>query len=96
MKPDIHPDYHEITVKMTNGQTFQTRSTYGKKGETVQLDVDPNSHPAWIGGNAVLNEKVGRVARFNEKFAGLAFGKKPAAATEGSNNATSDKKEDKK
>ncbi|MEC9201503.1 MAG: 50S ribosomal protein L31, partial [Pseudomonadota bacterium] len=29
MKKDIHPDYHMITVVMTDGSTFQTRSTYG-------------------------------------------------------------------
>ncbi len=30
MKKDIHPDYHFITVQMTDGTSFQTRSTYGK------------------------------------------------------------------
>ena len=29
MKKDIHPEYHEITVQMTDGSTFTTRSTYG-------------------------------------------------------------------
>jgi len=28
MKPDIHPEYHEITVVMTDGTTFKTRSCY--------------------------------------------------------------------
>ena len=27
VKKDIHPDYHEITVVMTDGSTFKTRST---------------------------------------------------------------------
>ena len=76
MKKDIHPDYHEITVKMTNGQTFKTRSTYGKEGDVLQLDVDPHTHPAWTGGGNILNEKAGRVAKFNKKFANLSFGKK--------------------
>ncbi|MEC7934217.1 MAG: 50S ribosomal protein L31, partial [Pseudomonadota bacterium] len=26
MKADTHPDYHMITVQMTDGTTFQTRS----------------------------------------------------------------------
>ena len=30
MKKDIHPDYHMITVAMTDGTTYQTRSTYGE------------------------------------------------------------------
>ena len=80
MKPEIHPDYHEITVKMTNGKTFKTRSTYGKEGGTLQLDVDPTTHPAWTGGTAFVNEKAGRVAQFNEKFGGIKFGKKQKAA----------------
>ena len=42
MKPDIHPDYHEITVVMTDGSNFKTRSTWGKPGDTMTLDVDPN------------------------------------------------------
>ena len=28
MKADTHPDYHMITVQMTDGTTFQTRSTW--------------------------------------------------------------------
>ncbi len=35
MKQNIHPDYHMITVQMTNGDTFQTRSTWGKEGDTL-------------------------------------------------------------
>jgi large subunit ribosomal protein L31 len=30
MKSGTHPDYHFITVQLTDGTTFQTRSTYGK------------------------------------------------------------------
>ena len=33
MKKDIHPDYHMITVKMTDGSTYETRSTLGKEGD---------------------------------------------------------------
>ena len=29
MKPGIHPDYHFIEVKMTDGTTYRTRSTWG-------------------------------------------------------------------
>ena len=68
MKPNIHPDYHEIEVKLTDGKTFKTRSTYGKKGDTLALDIDPKTHPAWTGGGAMLNKKDGKVAKFNKKF----------------------------
>ncbi len=30
MKDKIHPDYHTITVVMTDGTSYETRSTYGK------------------------------------------------------------------
>lgn len=71
MKADIHPDYHFITVVMTDGTTYQTRSTLGKEGQTLSLDIDPKSHPAWTGGNQQLMDRGGRVSRFNDKFKGF-------------------------
>ena len=68
MKPDIHPEYHEITVVMTDGTEFRTRSTWGSEGDTLRLDIDPLSHPAWIGGNQRLVDTGGQVARFNKRF----------------------------
>ena len=68
MKTDIHPDYHTITVVMTDGTTYQTRSTYGKEGDTLQLDIDPKTHPAWTGGTGQLMDRGGRVSRFKERF----------------------------
>ena len=70
MKPDIHPDYHEITVIMTDGTTFKTRSCMGKEGDTLRLDIDPKSHPAWTGQQRVL-DTGGQIAKFNKKFAGI-------------------------
>ena len=71
MKKGIHPDYHMITVKMTDGSTFQTRTTWGKEGDTMNLDIDPKSHPAWTGGQQQLMDRGGRLTRFNKKFAGF-------------------------
>jgi large subunit ribosomal protein L31 len=71
VKKDIHPDYHPITVVMTDGSTFETSSTWGKAGDSMQLDVDPKSHPAWTGGNQQLMDRGGRVSRFKNKYAGL-------------------------
>lgn len=72
MRKDIHPDYHTINVVMTDGTTFQTRSTFGKEGDTINLDIDPKTHPAWTGGNAQLVDRGGRVSRFKDKFKGFA------------------------
>jgi large subunit ribosomal protein L31 len=71
MKKDTHPDYHMITVAMTDGTTFQTRSTYGAEGDTLTLDIDPTTHPAWTGGTGALLDRGGRVSRFKKKYDGL-------------------------
>ncbi|MBG1233115.1 50S ribosomal protein L31 [Aestuariivirga litoralis] len=71
MKADVHPDYHPITVVMTDGTKFVTRSTYGAAGDTLSLDIDPKSHPAWTGGQQTLVDRGGRVSRFNDKFSFL-------------------------
>jgi large subunit ribosomal protein L31 len=68
MKKDIHPKYHTINVVMTDGTKFQTRSTYGKEGDTLNLDIDPKSHPAWTGGQQQLVDRGGRVSKFKQKF----------------------------
>ena len=73
MKNDIHPDYHTITIKMTDGSTYETRSTYGKEGDTLTLDIDPSAHPAWTGGNTRLMDTGGRVSKFKAKYEGLGF-----------------------
>ena len=76
MKKNIHPEYHAIKVQMTDGTTFETRSTWGSEGDTLQLDIDPTSHPAWTGGTGRLVDAGGQVARFNKRFGGLSLGKK--------------------
>jgi len=68
MKKDIHPDYHEITVVMTDGTEYKTRSTWGKEGDVMKLDVDPKSHPAWTGGGVKLVDSGGQVAKFQKRF----------------------------
>ena len=67
MKQDIHPDYHEVTVIMTDGSEFTTRSTYGKPGDSLRLDIDPKTHPAWTGVHRVV-DRGGQVAKFNKRF----------------------------
>ncbi|MFO0388560.1 MAG: 50S ribosomal protein L31 [Alphaproteobacteria bacterium] len=88
MKQGIHPDYHRITIKMTDGTTYDTFSTYGKEGDVLQLDVDPKTHPAWTGG--VNLRKTGQMEKFQNKFGAFnVSGKKDAAKKE-------EKKDDKK
>ncbi len=73
MKKDLHPEYHMITVKMTDGSTYETRSTYGSEGDTLSLDIDPTVHPAWTGGGQRLMDTGGRVSKFKKKYEGLGF-----------------------
>jgi large subunit ribosomal protein L31 len=73
MKADTHPEYHLIDVKMTDGTVFQTKTTWGKAGDQMALDIDPLAHPAWTGGNAKLMDTGGRVSKFKNKYAGLGF-----------------------
>jgi large subunit ribosomal protein L31 len=71
MKQNLHPDYHMIKVVMTDGTEYETRSTYGSEGDTLKLDIDTKTHPAWTGGSGHLVDRGGRVSRFKEKFKGI-------------------------
>ena len=73
MKKDVHPDYHTIKVVMTDGTEFETRTTWGAEGDTMNLDIDPNSHPAWTGGGTRILDTGGRVSKFKKKYEGLGF-----------------------
>lgn len=73
MKKEIHPDYHTIDVKMTDGTIIKMRSTYGSEGDTLTLDIDPSAHPAWTGGSHKLMDTGGRVSKFKKKYEGLGF-----------------------
>ena len=72
MKDGIHPDYHEITVVMTDGTEFKTRSCYGKPGDVMRLEIDSKSHPAWTGVQRVI-DRGGQVGKFKKRFEGFGF-----------------------
>jgi large subunit ribosomal protein L31 len=75
LKKDIHPEYHEINVVMTDGTSYTTRSTWGAPGDTMKLDIDSKSHPAWTGGSQRLVDTGGQVAKFNKRFQGIGLSK---------------------
>jgi large subunit ribosomal protein L31 len=75
MKSGIHPEYHEIKIVMTDGTEFTTRSCMGKAGDSLRLDIDPKSHPAWTGGAQQLLDRGGRLSRFQKRFSGLGLKK---------------------
>lgn len=70
MKKEGHPDYHEITVELTDGSSYTTRSTWGAAGDVLKLEIDPKSHPAWTGVQRLV-DSGGQVAKFNKRFEGF-------------------------
>ncbi len=69
MKKNIHPHYHTITVVLTDGEKIQTRSTWGKEGDTMPLDICPRSHVAWTKKQSMVEK--GRAALYSQRFPGL-------------------------
>ena len=65
-----------IKVVMTDGTEFTTCSTWGKAGDTMQLDIDPKTHPAWTGGSTQLLDRGDACLSFHSRFGNLSFGKK--------------------
>jgi large subunit ribosomal protein L31 len=65
MKPDIHPNYTEITVTCSCGNVFKTRSTSGKD---MHIDVCSACHPFYTGQQKII-DTAGRVDKFRRKYA---------------------------
>jgi large subunit ribosomal protein L31 len=72
MKAAIHPDYKEITVACTCGNTFKTGSTLG---QDLQVEVCSNCHPFYTGKQKMV-DTAGRVDKFRKKYAAAAGGAK--------------------
>ena len=67
MKKGIHPNYHTIKVIMTDNSVFETRSTYGKDGDSLRLEVDPKSHAVWTGVRKLV-DTAGQVSKFKNRY----------------------------
>lgn len=65
MKPDIHPDYHEVTVVCACGAKFTTGTT--KNVETLKVDICNKCHPFFTGKQKLV-DTGGRVEKFNKKY----------------------------
>jgi len=66
MKPEIHPEYHDVMVVCACGNTFQTRSTK----EELRLEVCNECHPFFTGKQRLL-DSAGRVEKFQRKYEGF-------------------------
>ncbi|MCZ6733607.1 MAG: 50S ribosomal protein L31 [Gammaproteobacteria bacterium] len=64
MKPNIHPEYKEIKVTCSCGNSFTTRSTLGRD---LQVDVCASCHPFYTGKQKIV-DTAGRVEKFRQKY----------------------------
>ncbi len=64
MKAEIHPNYPEIAVSCVCGNSFKTRSTFGKD---LQIEICSECHPFFTGKQKLI-DTAGRVDRFNKRY----------------------------
>ena len=67
MKKDIHPDYKEVTVKLSDGSEFTTRSTLNPQGGVFHSEVDSKNHPFFTK-NQQFKKQAGQIDRFNRRY----------------------------
>ena len=67
MKPDIHPAYQDVKVTCSCGNSFDTRSTYGK--DELHIEVCSQCHPFYTGKQKIL-DSAGQVEKFRKRFGG--------------------------
>ena len=68
MKPEIHPEYHEVNVTCSCGNQFVTKSTMAK--ENFNIEVCSNCHPFYTGKQKIV-DTAGRVEKFNQKYGNM-------------------------
>jgi large subunit ribosomal protein L31 len=67
MKPEIHPDYQDVNVTCSCGNSFQTRSTLAK--DELQVEVCSQCHPFYTGKQKIL-DSAGQIDKFRKRFGG--------------------------
>ncbi len=65
MKSGIHPDYSEVKVTCSCGNSFKTRSTY--EGDEITLDVCSQCHPFYTGKQKIV-DTAGQVDKFRKRY----------------------------
>lgn len=67
MKEGIHPEYKEITVVLSDGTEYTTRSTMNPNNGVYKSEVDSKNHPFYTD-NMKLQKKADRIDRFNKRY----------------------------
>jgi large subunit ribosomal protein L31 len=65
MKADIHPNYQEITVTCSCGNSFKTKSTMSK--QALSVEVCSECHPFYTGTQKIV-DTAGRIDKFRQKY----------------------------
>ncbi|MBL8481436.1 MAG: 50S ribosomal protein L31 [Rhodocyclaceae bacterium] len=65
MKQGIHPNYSNVEVHCSCGNTFVTRSTVNKPA--IHVEVCSACHPFYTGKQKIV-DTAGRVERFRQKY----------------------------
>lgn len=63
MKPKIHPEYFETTIKCACGHIIETRSTV----KDIKVEICSNCHPFFTGRQKLI-DTAGRIDRFRRKY----------------------------
>jgi large subunit ribosomal protein L31 len=74
MKAEIHPEYNEITVTCSCGNSWKTGSTLAK---ALHVEVCSACHPFYTGKQKIV-DTAGRVERFKQKYGARTPGKAAA------------------
>lgn len=72
MKPEIHPEYQNVTFTCSCGNVIETRST---RGGDMHVDVCSACHPFYTGTQKVT-DSGGQIDKFKQRFGVLGARKK--------------------
>ncbi len=78
MRTDIHPNYGQVEVTCSCGNTFTTQST---KTGAMHLELCNECHPFFTGKQKLV-DTGGRVERFQKRYGGTAVKSKRAQKAE--------------
>ena len=63
MKPDIHPEYMDTTIKCACGNVLEAGSTK----LNIRVEICSNCHPFFTGKQKLV-DTAGRIERFRKKY----------------------------
>ncbi|MBA2657695.1 MAG: 50S ribosomal protein L31 [Tatlockia sp.] len=66
MQDSIHPEYQDIVVTCSCGNTFETKSTLAKP---LSIEVCSQCHPFYTGKQKLV-DTGGRVQKFRDRYKG--------------------------